>query len=150
GNLCRCTGYRPIMHGVRTLACDHEPHDGCTQRCEPDPSFAIRRRGGLARIRLDELPPPGERQALHFSGGGREWYRPVTLEEVRRLKAQCVRQAGRERVKLVFGNTAAGVYQNEAPSHFIDISAIPELAEVAEDDSGIRIGAAVTIQRLID
>src|SRR5262249_28943335 len=77
-------------------------------------------------------------------------YRPVTLEEVRRLKAQCVREAGRDRVKLVFGNTASGVYQGEAPSHFIDISTIPELAEVAEDASGIHIGAAVTIQRLID
>jgi xanthine dehydrogenase/oxidase len=150
GNLCRCTGYRPILHGVRTLACDHRADDGRTQQCVPDPSFPIRRRGELARIRLDEMPTPGERPSLHFSGGGREWFRPVTLEEVRRLKARCIREAGRERVKLVFGNTASGVYQGEAPSHFIDISAIGELQEIAEDDSGIRLGAAVTIQRLID
>jgi xanthine dehydrogenase/oxidase len=150
GNLCRCTGYRPILHGVRTLARDHDADGDRTQHCVPDPTFPVACHGELARIRLDELPPPGELRPLHFSGGGRHWYRPVTLQDVHRLKAQCVGEASRERVKLVFGNTASGVYQGETPSHFIDISAVPELADVAEDDSGIDVGAVVTIQRLID
>ena len=150
GNLCRCTGYRPILHGVRTLARDYDADGDRSQRCEADPTFPVKRRGELARIRLDELPRPGEVRALHFSGGGREWYRPITLDEVQRLKAMSVGQVGRPQVRLVFGNTTAGVYQDETPSHFIDISAIPELGRVAEDQAGIRVGAAVPIQRLID
>ena len=86
----------PILHGVRSLACDHEADDGRTQQCIADPSFPIRCRGELARIRLDELPAAGRTRGRSTSrGGGREWFRPVTLEEVRRLKSQCVRQAGR-------------------------------------------------------
>src|SRR5262249_36909181 len=59
-------------------------------------------------------------------------------------------QVDRERVKLVFGNTASGLYQDERPRFYIDISAIPELEEVTEDEAGIDVGAAVTIQGLID
>jgi xanthine dehydrogenase/oxidase len=150
GNLCRCTGYRPILHGVRTLARDYQADGDRTQRCEPDPTFPYRCRGELTPIRLDELPPPGELRALHFSGGGREWYRPVTLDEVQRLKAHGIGQAGREQVKLVFGNTTSGIYQDETPRYFIDISAIAELGEVAEDEAGLDVGATVPIQRLID
>ena len=75
---------------------------------------------------------------------------PATLAEVHRLKKQFVGQAGREQVKLVFGNTASGVYQQEKPTYFIDISGIAELGRIAEQESGIRVGAAVPIQRLID
>jgi xanthine dehydrogenase/oxidase len=106
GNLCRCTGYRPILHGVRTLACDHDATCDRSQQCVADPTFPVKCRDAMATICLEELPSPGESRSLHFSGGGREWYRPVTLDEVQRLKAEFVELVGRERVKLVFGNTA--------------------------------------------
>jgi xanthine dehydrogenase/oxidase len=150
GNLCRCTGYRPILQSVRTLARDYDATKDQTQKCQIDPSSPVRSRGELARISLDQLPPPGQARPLHFTGGGREWYRPVTLAEVHRLKRQFVGKAGREQVKLVFGNTASGVYQQEKPIYLIDISAIPELGRVAEQDTGILVGATVPIQRLID
>ncbi len=38
--------------------------------------------------------PPTPPRALHFSGGGREWYRPTTLAEVQRLKKQFVARGG--------------------------------------------------------
>ncbi len=59
-------------------------------------------------------------------------------------------QAGREQVKLVFGNTASGVYQQEKPRYLIDISGIAELGQIAEQEAGIHVGAAVSIQQLID
>src|SRR3954453_3422756 len=104
----------------------------------------MRSREGLARIDLDPLPPSDQPRALHFSGSGLEWHRPTTLAEVHRLKREFVRAVGVERVKLVFGNTAAGIYQQEKRSHFIDISAIAELAQLTEQRSGILVGAAVT------
>jgi xanthine dehydrogenase/oxidase len=150
GNLCRCTGYRPILHAVRTLARDFDAAGDRTQKCLTDPSFPVRSRGELARISLDPLPPPGRARPLHFTGSGRHWYRPTTLAEVQRLKKQFVAQAGREQVKLVLGNTASGVYPKEKPTYLIDISAIAELGRIAEQSTGIEVGAAVPIQRLLE
>ena len=62
------------------------------------------------------------------------------------MKKKYVSQAGRKAVKLIFGNTASGVYQNEHPKYLIDISAIDELGKIEETDSGLYVGAAVTIQ----
>jgi len=151
GNLCRCTGYRPILHAVRTFAHDYDAATDQTQKCLIDPAFPIQPPSQLAQINLDRLPSSGPApRALHFTDGGREWYRPGTLAEVHRLKKQFVGRAGREQVKLVFGNTASGVYQQEKPRYLIDISAIAELGQIAEQGRGLHIGAAVPIQKLID
>lgn len=149
GNLCRCTGYRPILHAVRTFARDFDAAGDRTQQCQPDPMFPIRGREAPARINLDVLPT-GPRRALHFTGSGRDWYRPSTLAEVQRLKKQFVRAAGREQVKLVFGNTAAGIYQQEKPRYLIDISGIGELGGISEQEDGITVGASCSIQRLLE
>jgi xanthine dehydrogenase/oxidase len=150
GNLCRCTGYRPILHAVRTLAHDYDAATDASQKCQIDPSAPVGYRGQLARIHVDQLPRAGEERPLHFTGAGREWYRPVTLAEVQRLKGHFVAKAGREQVRLVFGNTASGVYPREKPLYFIDISNIAELGRIAEQDDGMIVGAAVPIQRLMD
>ena len=149
GNLCRCTGYRPILHAIRTLAGDYDAATDQTEKCLMDPFYPVPRRTELTPVDMDRLPPSPPRP-LHFTGSGREWYRPVTLAEVHRLKRQFVDLVGKQQVKLVFGNTASGVYQNEKPTCFIDISTITELGRIAEQETGIHVGATVPIQHLMD
>lgn len=148
GNLCRCTGYRPILHGMRTLACDYDANADESQKCLIDPSFYVQCKKNITPIDMGDLPDLPAR-ALHFKSNDHEWIRPVTLEEVYRLKKKYVNQAGYQAVKLVCGNTGSGVYQNEYPRYLIDISSIVELGKKEETDSGLDVGAAVTIQELM-
>jgi len=151
GNLCRCTGYRPILHGMRTLASDYDAKADESQKCLIDPSFNVPCKKKSTHINLDALPaadqPP---RSLCFKGPDHEWIRPVTLAEVYRLKKKYVSEAGRQAVKLVCGNTGSGVYQHEHPRYLIDISSIVELGKKEETDSGLDVGAAVTIQELMN
>lgn len=151
GNLCRCTGYRPILHSMRTFASDYDNAADQTQKCLIDPSFYVNFKKGMTPINLDALPEynPAPR-ALHFSSNCLELYHPIILTEVYRLKKKCVIQAGRQGVRLIFGNTASGVYQDEHPKYLIDISSIAELGKIEEKDSGIEVGGAVPIQTLSD
>lgn len=151
GNLCRCTGYRPILAGVRTLACDYKTECDKSCECLIDPACKPRVKDKLTQIDLEPLPASTlPARLLHFSGRGREWFRPNTLEEAMRLKKQFVRAHGRERVKLVFGNTASGVYPDEKPVCLIDISCIPALKIMTKNETGITVGATTSIQRLLE
>ena len=149
GNFCRCTGYRPILQGLRTLACDFKGE--CQQKCLVDPAFDVKHNEKLKEVNLGELPahnlPPRQ---LYFHGAGHEWFRPNNLAELFRLKKLLVEKAGKENVKLVFGNTAAGIYSTEKPRYLIDIASIRELTGLDEGDDGITIGATTTIQHLLE
>lgn len=151
GNLCRCTGYRPILQGMRTFAHDYDAAADQTQKCLIDPSFYVNFKEKMTSIHLDALPgySPSSKP-LHFSNSTMELYRPITLAEVYRLKKHCVSQAGMHNVRLIFGNTGSGIYQEEKPKYFIDLSAIAELAKIADSDSGVDVGGTVSIQELVD
>lgn len=152
GNLCRCTGYRPILTAVRTLACDYDKKCDKAQQCMVDPSFEVKANDKLAVIDLDKLPAHNlPARQLHFTGSGREWFRPNSLAELMRLKRELVKLGGgRESVRLVFGNTASGIYAHEKPRYFIDISRVNELTALAETDAGITVGATTPIQMMLE
>lgn len=151
GNLCRCTGYRPILAGVRTLACDYESSCDKSQQCLVDPLFDVQVSDGLKKIDVGPLPAfdLAPRQ-LHFNGNGREWFRPNTIDEVMRLKRRFVDTHGPSSVRLVFGNTASGVYPHETPRYLIDISHVRELTSIEANDNGIQFGATTPIQFLLE
>ncbi len=150
GNLCRCTGYRPILHGMRTFACDYNSGKDCTQPCALDPFFDIKLREAPIKIDASKLPSPDEKVRLHFVNGATHWIRPATLAEVHELKSLLSEHYAPDQIKLVVGNTATGIYPHEKPRFIIDISHITELTELSESEKGIHAGAAVPIQDLMD
>ncbi|KQM82713.1 xanthine dehydrogenase small subunit [Agromyces sp. Leaf222] len=120
GNLCRCTGYRPIRDAAYALG---EP--------EPDDPLAERRRQPAPKPRTTRLDGPGGR-----------FVRPRSFEDALRILRE---EPG---AAVVAGSTDWGVEVNlrgrRAPLT-VAIDHLPELRDVTFGDAAIEIGAALPL-----
>eukprot|EP01134_Creolimax_fragrantissima_P005796 CFRG5796T1 len=166
GNICRCTGYRSILHGFRTLATST---NACKRKCGSDgckrcPVGSNSDKGGdIVRI-LDDIEDSvctGKKpDVLVFQDHGYKWVRVNSVKE-----AQSILMANPNiSTRLVVGNTSIGVtkyYTKGTHRHapdvklFIDISGIPALLEIKDvpktetGRAGLYVGAAVTLNSLL-
>ncbi|XP_057820300.2 indole-3-acetaldehyde oxidase isoform X2 [Cryptomeria japonica] len=162
GNLCRCTGYRPIADVCKSFAGDVDLEDlGLNTFWKknevPDPnklpeynSIGLSTNSKFCRKSCEDSIRPTLNFSYkdEFSGEERVWIRPSSLDDI----LGALEKAVKENVepKLVVGNTSAGIYKNIEPKVFIDISNISELQVIRRHDSEIEVGAAVTISKLIE
>ncbi|ODN05821.1 Indole-3-acetaldehyde oxidase [Orchesella cincta] len=147
GNICRCTGYRPILDAFKSLAKDAS--SDLKQKCsdiEDCATCPIKQAngngvcGGKARAVTQN--------SLKLSSG-EEWVTASSLEGALSAAAQCNNNATGYR--FVAGNTSTGIYKNEGPFQtFIDINGIPELKKTVVDDNGITIGGGATLTEVIN
>ncbi|KAH3841169.1 xanthine dehydrogenase/oxidase-like isoform X2 [Dreissena polymorpha] len=150
GNLCRCTGYRPIMDALLTFSDEECPMGDqcCKIRREDDTDLPIPPRTPIA----DQVPifPPelqlpntyGDTQ-LEFSNGRITWYRPVTMEQLLLLRDRF------PRAPVVMGNTTTGRYlragKYDDEGVLIYGGDIQELRKSALSADGISVGAGLTV-----
>jgi xanthine dehydrogenase small subunit len=123
GNLCRCTGYRPIRDAAYALG-------------EPPTDDA------LATRRSTPPPPPA---ATNLLVNGNEFLRPARLAEVMEVLA------ARPEARLVAGSTDAGVEVNirgVRPPLTIAVDRLEELREFNFGNTEVRIGAALTLTEI--
>lgn len=142
GNLCRCTGYRSILTGMKTFASNWTQQDEASRmQCIADPDTAAQKPGPLV------IPFPAAAQGplrpVTAHGNGQAWTTPATLTELAALM-----HANRDRrYRLVHGNTSFGVYEPEcsATQLFIDIRLIPELNLPSDLRDGVlHLSAGIT------
>jgi xanthine dehydrogenase small subunit len=123
GNLCRCTGYRPIADVARALPAP----------TEADPRL-VQLRTRAAPLTTSESGSPAER-----------FFRPATLSEAFALfEAEPCAQ-------LIAGGTDLMVYANQRYQRFpalISVEALTELHELELGESELVLGAAVPLARL--
>ena len=121
GNLCRCTGYRPIVDAAMDAVTD-------TRRFEPDQAAMAERLRSL---------PSGP---LRLADGGSVMEVPNTTAE-----AVAARVAAPE-ATLLAGGTDVGLWvtkdRRDLP-HVIALDRVPELADIHRTDRAIEIGATV-------
>ena len=123
GNLCRCTGYRPIRDAAFALGA---PEDG-------------------DRLAARRSQPPPEVPATRVAAGGAEFVRPSGLTEALTLLAE------RPEALLVAGCTDQGVEVNlrgqRAPL-VVAIDQLPELRGFDVTGSAVEIGAALSLSEV--
>ncbi|KAL1552862.1 aryl-alcohol oxidase 3 [Salvia divinorum] len=153
GNLCRCTGYRPIADACKSFAADVDLEDLGIN--------SFWRKGDKNEKKVSSLPLYSRKDhACSYMGGEcrstrllnskkNSWYSPASVEELHNLlHSDTVVKDGS--VKLVVGNTANGYYkETEVYDIYIDLRYIPELSVVKRDESGIELGAALSISKVV-
>ncbi|EOA26467.1 hypothetical protein CARUB_v10022516mg [Capsella rubella] len=155
GNLCRCTGYRPIVDACKSFASDVDIEDLGFN--------SFWKKGDSKEVMLKSLPPYNPKEHLVtfpeflkkikklHNGLDHSRYRWITPFSVAELHNILEDADSIGSLKLVVGNTGTGYYKDEERfDRYIDISQIPEMSMIKKDEKGIEIGAAVTISNAID
>ncbi|KAJ3707268.1 hypothetical protein LUZ61_010973 [Rhynchospora tenuis] len=160
GNLCRCTGYRPLVDACKSFASDVDLEDlglntfwqrgNKGERATKLPNYSI---GGVCTF--PEFLKSEIKLSLNISNDSRPqtveegWFRPNSIEEYYELVDS--NSFNPNDVKIVVGNTSSGVYKDQdLYNRFIDLRGIPELSMIRRNNDGVEIGSAVTISRAIE
>uniref|UniRef100_A0A8C1ZSZ9 Xanthine dehydrogenase/oxidase n=1 Tax=Cyprinus carpio TaxID=7962 RepID=A0A8C1ZSZ9_CYPCA len=162
GNLCRCTGYRPILEGYRSFTKDggccggKAQSNGCCMTNEHTQEHVNKLYDQSEFMPLDptqeiifppELMVKQPQRELRFAGERVLWIQPCSLEELLELKATY------PNAKLVVGNTEVGIemkFKNLLYPVILAPAYIPELNIIQNTQDGIQVGASVTLTVLGD
>ncbi|XP_051862470.1 uncharacterized protein LOC117575900 [Drosophila albomicans] len=136
GNICRCTGYRPILDAMKSFAVDStiEVPAECVD-IEDSFELLCPRTGQCSSGSCSRKMLPCQDNC--------QWYWPKSLTELFASLDQV--PAGEEYI-LVGGNTAHGVYRRpKSIRHYIDINEVPELKQHSIESDHLLLGANMSL-----
>ncbi|RAL61523.1 hypothetical protein DID88_009562 [Monilinia fructigena] len=170
GNLCRCTGYRPILDAAQTFSsgagcgkskanggggCCMEKSEGsggcCKNELEDDQPIKRFTPPGFIEYNPDTeliFPPPLRRhefKPLAFGNKKKKWYRPVTIEQLLEIKSVY------PSAKIIGGSTETQIeikFKAMQYTTSVFVGDIPELRQFSFKDDHLEIGGNVILTDL--
>lgn len=173
GNLCRCTGYRPILDAARTFTakagCGKSTANGgsgcCMEKTDGAGGGCCKKNGaGSDDQPIKRFTPPGfieynpdtelifppalkkhELRPLAFGNKRKKWYRPVTLDQLLEIKS--VHPAA----KIIGGSTETQIEIKFKAMQYpasVFVGDIPELRQYSFNDDYVEVGGNVILTDL--
>ncbi|XP_062550715.1 uncharacterized protein LOC134215575 [Armigeres subalbatus] len=123
GNICRCTGYRPILDAFKSFACDVS--DRVAKMCGDIEDIGKVYCSTATNHDCSALNYFRKRHPLKLIfKEGKQWHKVYSVDEILKILAEIENES----YILVGGNTGHGVYRRKSTlQYFIDVSSVEEL-----------------------
>ncbi|XP_076048889.1 uncharacterized protein LOC143029787 [Oratosquilla oratoria] len=169
GNLCRCTGYRPILDAFKSVTpldieeahkskCCAKGNGECSGKtkgsCDSSPSSSAssksiccrsKTKDGKAKAELPSSPSTFTSSVTDVNGV--QWYQPTSMQELYTLMGHIPQTTS---YRFVAGNTGNGIYDDGPYKVWINTTRIPDLYRVYSSGGSLIFGANVSLTRLIE